>query len=186
MVVPLLLKIRQFIIYQNIKTMKKVFALTLLAAILFGSCEKEGVRTAVPDPSLNSIVELPNDGKKESSTFLLATHMGHSSSSCNGCAMINGQSIHINCMGHGNLCEVAATVHLQQVGSAISITTTDTFNLTSGNFFLMPNRSLDYMDQSGLHTYLNIPGQLVYRDTTTLQFTFTGLFFSSKPAYGNL
>lgn len=186
MVVLLLLKIRQFIIYQKIKTMKKVFALTLLAAILFGSCEKEGVRTAVTDSSLNSIVELPNDGKKESSTFLLSTMMGHSSSSCSGCVMYNGNYVHFDCMGHGNQCATSSVVSLQQVGSAISITTTDTFNLTSGNFFLMPNRSLDYMDQSGLHTYLNIPGQLVYRDTTTLQFTFTGLFFSSKPAYGNL
>lgn len=165
--------------------MKKAFALTLLAAMLFGSCEKEGHKTVVSEPSANSIVELPNDGKKQNSTFLLSTHMGHSSSNCSGCAVINGQYIHIDCMGHGNLCEVAATVNLQQVGSAISITTTDTFNLTSENFFLMPNRSLDYMDQSGLHTYLNIPTQLVYRDTTTLQFTFTGLFFSSKPAYSN-
>ena len=88
-------------------------------------------------------------------------------------------------MGGGNLCTLSTTVNLQQVGSTISITTTDTFNLTSENFFLMPNRSLDYMDQSGLHTYLNIPTQLAYRDTTTLQFTFTGLYFSSKPAYSN-
>ena len=166
--------------------MKKLFALTLLAAILFGSCAKESIQTVMPEPSPNSIIELPDDGKKESSTFLMSAMVGHSSSNCSGCVMYNGNYVHIDCMGDGNLCEAAATVHLQQVGSAISITTTDTFNLTSGNFFLMPNRSLDYMDQSGLHTYLNIPGQLVYRDTTTLQFTFTGLFFSSKPAYGNL
>ena len=165
--------------------MKKVFALTLLAAILFGSCAKESIQTVMPEPSLNSIIELPDDGKKESSTFLLTVNVGHSSSNCNGCVMINGQSYHVACMGYGNECAPSATVHLQQVGSAISITTTDTFNLTSGNFFLMPNRSLDYMDDSGLHSYLNIPTQMAYRDSTTLQFTFTGLFFSSKPAYSN-
>ena len=166
--------------------MKKALTLTLLAAILFGACEKEKSQKVEPEKSLNTIVALPDDGKKESSTFLLSARIGHSSSDCNGCVMYNGQYVHFDCMGQGNLCEASANVHLQQVGSAISMTTTDTFNLTSGDFFLMPNRSLDYMDQSGLHTYLNIPAQLVYRDTTTLQFTFTELFFSSKPAYGNL
>lgn len=165
--------------------MKKAFALSLLAAILLGACEKEGHKTVVSEPSANSIVQLPNDGKKESSTFLLSMEVGHSGSNCNGCVMYSGQAVHFDCMGYGNLCTVSSTVHLQQVSNAISITTTDTFNLTSGNFFLMPNRSLDYMDDSGLHSYLNIPTQLVYRDTTTLQFTFTGLYFSSKPAYSN-
>lgn len=167
--------------------MKKAFTFTLLAAILLGSCAKEGIKTAaISEPSPNSIIELPNDGKKENSTFLLSAMVGHTSSDCNGsCVTYNGQTGHFDCMGHGNLCSTSANVNLQQVGSSIAITTTDTFNLTSGNFFLMPNRSLDYMDQSGLHTYLNIPTQLVYRDTTTLQFTFTGLFFSSKPAYSN-
>lgn len=166
--------------------MKKAFTLTLVAAILFGACDKEGHKTVVSEPSANSIVQLPNNGKKESSTFLLSMEVGHSGSNCNGCVMSNGQAVHFDCMGQGHLCTVSSTVHLQQVSNAISITTTDTFNLTSGDFFLMPNRSLDYMDQSGLHSYLNIPTQLAYRDSTTLQFTFTGLFFSSKPAYGNL
>lgn len=166
--------------------MKKAFALTLLAAVLLGACEKEGHKTVVSEPSANSIFELPNDGRKTNSNFLLSMRVGHDASTCSGCLTINGNTIHFDCMGQGNKCQASTVVNLQQVGSAISITTTDTFNLTSGNFFLMPNRSLDYMDDSGLHSYLNIPTQLVYRDTTTLQFTFTGLFFSSKPAYGNL
>jgi hypothetical protein len=33
--------------------------------------------------------------------------------------------------------------------------------------------------------YLNIPEQLVFRDTATLQFTFTGLFFTDAPEYTN-
>ncbi len=168
--------------------MKKAFTLTLVAAILFGACDKESHKTVVSEQSqsLNSIIELPNNGEKANSTFLLSSYFGHSGSGCNGCVQIDGNVIHVDCMGVGNACATSSVVNLQQVGSSISITTTDTFNLTSENFFLMPNRSLDYMDQSGLHSYLNIPTQLVYRDTTTLQFTFTGLYFSSKPAYGNL
>ena len=167
--------------------MKKAIALSLLAALLLGACEKENPKKDVDfDLSPNSIVKLSNDATKESPSYLLSLSAGHDGSTCNGCVMIDGNAVHISCMGDGNLCTVEATVNLQQVSSAISITTTDTFNLTSENFFLMPNRSLDYIDEKGLHTYLNIPTQLAYRDTTTLQFTFTGLYFSSKPAYGNL
>ena len=37
----------------------------------------------------------------------------------------------------------------------------------------MPDRSLNYTDEKGNRIFLNIPGQMVYRDTTTMQFTFT-------------
>ncbi len=165
--------------------MKKAFALTLLAAILLGACEKEVLKTSVFEPSTNSIVKLPDDGRKQNSNFQLSMRVGHDASICSGCLTMGGVTFHCDCMGQGNQCQTSAVVNLQQVGSSISITTTDTFNLTSGNFFLMPNRSLDYMDDSGLHSYLNIPTQMAYRDSTTLQFTFTGLYFSSKPAYSN-
>jgi hypothetical protein len=48
----------------------------------------------------------------------------------------------------------------------------------------MPARSLS-TGEGGSTAYLNIPAQLVERDTTTLQFTFTGLFYTDKPAYNN-
>ncbi|MBO4503528.1 MAG: hypothetical protein J5730_01780 [Bacteroidales bacterium] len=88
-------------------------------------------------------------------------------------------------MGEGNYCATATAVQLQQAGSTINATTTDTFDLTSENFFLMPDRSLEYVDEKENHLYLNIPGQMVYRDNTTLQFTFTGLYFSQTAAYNN-
>ena len=88
-------------------------------------------------------------------------------------------------MGDGNVCRQAASVVINQTGPAVTATTTDTFGLTSLDFFLMPNRSLDYEDEKGNHIFLNIPGQMVYRDTATQQFTFTGLFYSSAAAYSN-
>ena len=88
-------------------------------------------------------------------------------------------------MGEGHVCLNSAAVTIDQNGSAITATTTDTFDLTSEDFFLMPDRSLDYVDEKGSHIFLNIPEQMVYRDTATLQFTFTGLFFSETAAYSN-
>ena len=50
----------------------------------------------------------------------------------------------------------------------------------------MPDRSLYfYTDESNNNVYLNIPEQMVYRDTATLQFTFTGLFLTNVPEYSN-
>ena len=88
-----------------------------------------------------------------------------------------------DCQGHGRACLTSAAVVLNQTGTVVTATTTDTFGLTSEDFFLMPDRSLDYEDEKGNHLFLNIPSQTVYRDTVTLQFTFTGLSFSNTALY---
>lgn len=86
-------------------------------------------------------------------------------------------------MGQGNYCAKAVSVALNEIGTDIIATTTDTFDLTTEGFFLMPSRSLDYFDENNNRHYLNIPEQLVFRDTSTLQFTFTGLSFTDRPLY---
>jgi hypothetical protein len=49
----------------------------------------------------------------------------------------------------------------------------------------MPDRSLNYTDENNNRVFLNVPAQLVFRDSVTRQFTFTGLFITSTPAYSN-
>lgn len=165
--------------------MKKVLTLTLLAATLLGACEKVENQTATYEQTRNRVIALPNDEKTGSLTYLLALGLGHSGKDCKGCVMMDGHPIHINCMGAGDECANMVAVHLQQIGTAVTATTTDTFDLTTEDFFLMPDRSLNYTDEKGNRIFLNIPGQMVYRDTTTLQFTFTGLFFSETAVYSN-
>ncbi len=164
--------------------MKKVLTMTLLAILLFGACEKEDTSKTRHEPSRNRVITLYSDGKPGNSIFLQMC-IGHDGKNCSGCVMYNGQLVHANCMGEGNYCVSSASVQLQQAGYTINAVTTDTFDLTSEDFFLMPDRSLDYVDDKNNHYYLNIPAQMVYRDTATLQFTFTGLFFSNSPAYEN-
>ena len=165
--------------------MKKALTLTLLAALLLYACEKEDTQTVTHEQSLNRVIALPDDGKTGNSTALLAMAIGHRSNDCKGCIMMNGHVFHIDCMGNGNYCATIAAVQLQQIGTAVTATTTDTFDLTSEDFFLMPDRSLNYTDEKGRRIFLNIPEQIVYRDHATLQFTFTGLFFSETAAYSN-
>jgi hypothetical protein len=164
--------------------MKKVLTLALLTTLLLGACEKEEISKTRHEPSHNRVITLPANGKTGNTTFL-QIQTGHDGKTCNGCVTNNGQSFHINCMGQGHYCATTAAVQLQQAGYTINAVTTDTFDLTSEDFFLMPDRSLDYVDDKNNHYYLNIPAQMVYRDSTTLQFTFTGLFFSEGPAYEN-
>ena len=123
-------------------------------------------------------------GSKESGPFFVF-YAGHDGNNCPGCIMINGKLYHVECQGVGRKCAVTTRVSIAQTGTVVTATTTDTFGLTSGNFFFMPDRSLDYEDEKGNHLFLNIPSQTVYRDTTTLQFTFTGLSFSNTAVYGN-
>ena len=163
--------------------MKKVLTLTILAAFLIGACEKEGARTASEVQSTNRVITIPSDGKAGSTTILLIA-IGHDGRYCNGCVMYDGKVFHADCMGDGNYCATAAAVTLNQIGTDITATTTDTFGLTSEDFFLMPDRSLYYETaDNNDRIYLNIPGQMVYRDNTTLQFTFTGLSFTVGPLY---
>ena len=122
---------------------------------------------------------------KETSTYLMMVMMGHDGTNCPGCVLVNGQLRHVDCQGVGSECLNSSCVELHEVGKELVAITVDTFDLTSEDFFLMPDRSLDYTDDKNNHYYLNIPSQMVYRDSTTLQFTFTGLFFSEGPSYEN-
>ena len=164
--------------------MKKILTLTLLAAALFVACEKDDAYMASLEPERNRVITIPSDGKTASSTLLVMA-LGHDAKDCNGCVMFGGKLIHENCMGEGNACATSAAVQLQQIGTDVTATTTDTFDLTSEDFFLMPDRSLNYTDENNNRIFLNIPEQLLFRDTATQQFTFTGLFFSDAPAYDN-
>lgn len=184
-IVFLLPEITKIIRVPKQKAMKKVSTLTVLAAILLlGACEKESRNVETSPPSPNRVVVIPSDGKTASATILMS-EIGHDEKICSGCVLYDGEMIHLDCMGFGNYCRLAAAVQLQQVGTAVTATTTDTFDLTSEDFFLMPDRSLNYTDEKGNRIFLNIPEQIVYRDTATLQFTFTGLFFTNTPAYSN-
>ena len=145
------------------------------------SCNHE----AVPDNNGNNRMIPVRTGGKSASQYVAIVNMGHDAKGCPGCILYNGRYIHVDCQGHGTACHVSATVMLNQSGADVTAVTVDTFDLTSENFFAMPDRSLEYIDANNEKIYLNIPAQTVYRDTATLQFTFTGLYFSSTAAYSN-
>lgn len=166
--------------------MKKTYLLSIVTAIVFllQSCAKMDDNRNDSNLSANRVIPMETETKE--SNYLFAIIIGHLSKDCGGrCVTINGVNYHFDCMGEGHVCNRAVAVSLHQVGSAVTAVTVDTFDLTSENFFAMPDRSLEYIDANNEKIYLNIPAQTVYRDTATLQFTFTGLYFSNSAAYSN-
>lgn len=164
--------------------MKTTCIVSLVAALLVVACVKEPESIASNQNEVNQVVVIPTEGKTSDATYLMM-NIGHDGRTCNGCIFFGGKYIHQDCMGRGNYCRPIVRVNFDITGTDIFATTLDTFDLTSEDFFLMPNRSLSYTDENNNRIFLNIPAQLVYRDTATKQFTFTGLFFSETAEYTN-
>ena len=165
------------------KKNKIVFGV-LLALLSLASCQKNGSDN--PQPlSPNRVIPIHTTDAKTAGQYWLSSEIGHDGKDCPGGVMYYGKRIHRDCMHHGDYCRFVARVTLDTVGTDIFATTLDTFDLTSEDFFMMPNRSLNYTDENNNRMYLNIPEQLMLRDTATQQFTFTGLFFSNTAAYTN-
>ena len=160
-----------------------VFLGVLLVLLFLCSCQKSGSEDPYVFPQHGLFADYSE--AKTAGNYIMYAKVGHPSKDCPGCVMYFGRKVHRDCMGHGNYCNVTASIHIDTVGTYITATTTDTFGLTTEDFFLMPDRSLDYEDEKGSHLFLNIPGQMVYRDTATQQFTFMGLSFSSAAVYSN-
>jgi hypothetical protein len=166
-------------------SMKKtnIFFSVAVMLILCSACQKEAdIQSLFPET--NCVIAWNGDGKNQQN-YTIITDIGHKAENCRGCIIINGDLVHLNCQGHGNECRISANMSLNIGGSEIYATTTDTFGLTDQSFFNMPARSLSAEDEKGQPVFLNIPAQLVYRDSSTLQFTFNGLFYSSSAVYSN-
>lgn len=157
-----------------------VVALSLSLSLLILGCQ---TTTEQNTNSKNRLIPLPSYDKVGSS-YLMLSEVGHDGAKCPGCVLEGGQLIHVDCQGDGHSCTLSSSVNLFTVGGTIVAVTTDTFGLTNLAFFNMPPRSLS-TGEGGSTAYLNIPAQLVERDTATLQFTFTGLVYSEKPWYNN-
>lgn len=166
--------------------MKKTFLFVFLLAMFVFSCQHEDLKESV-NPIPPDHAYLLSDSCRTGNMYQLSMYVGHTSAECQGCVLRNGKLIHVDCMGRGDQCAASAVVSLEiQADSTYNAVVEDITDLTNEDFFLMPARSLCIVAvYGGKSTYLNIPGQMVYRDTATLQFTFTGLYFSEGPAYEN-
>ena len=162
------------------------FISVLLVAILFSfmACEK---REHIVTDNKNWAQEIPND-KKTGTMYSIGTLCGHTISEGGGNCNMSPVGGHVNCQGWGTHCTMSATMLVVPATATLyTATTQDSTDLTSEEFFNMPERSLyTGLDNSGAPRWLNIPAQLSLRDSVTRVFTFNGVFFSQYQVYKNL
>lgn len=170
--------------------MNKIIPVAFLTAVvLMTACNKID-NNANKDPKPNNYATVGNSFSKEDRPIEITYRVGHNGSECNySCIISNGVPSHVDCQGLGDACLVTIWIWPiggQPKGETFNVMVDTVWGLTTEDFFNMPNRSLTVLDApSENQAYLNIPAQLVYRDSLTHQFTFTGLFYSDKAAYCN-
>ena len=170
--------------------MKRITFVLVLAVMIMAACNK--VETSVyHDPKPDNYATMGLVSSKEDGKPIVITYaVGHDASECgNACITQNGVPCHADCQGFGEACVI--TIQIWPIGgnpkgATFSAVIDTVWSLTTEDFFNMPDRSLAVLDAPSENArYLNIPAQLVFRDTVTQQFTFTGLFFSEDAVYTN-
>ena len=170
--------------------MKKIIPLAFLTAvILMAACNKID-NNVNKDPKQDNYATVGDPFSKEDGPIEITTTVGHDISECNNsCTIVNGIPGHVDCQGSGEACLITIRIWPvggQPKGGTFNAVVDTVWSLTTEDYFNMPDRSLTVLNApTENEAYLNIPAQLVYRDTVTQQFTFTGLFFSATAAYTN-
>ena len=156
-----------------------VVFLELLLLVTTQSCHRDSFH----HQQIGHLVPIETNAKTDNQ-YVLFCFLGHDGSKCPGCLYIRGTWTHVDCQGAGSACSKASNVALSyDTDNNLIATTLDTIGLTSLDVLNMPAESFSLEINDGVYTYLNIPAQLVYRDATTQQFTFTGLSFTDRPLY---
>lgn len=157
----------------------QVIISTFLLLVMAQSCRKE----LSTKQQLGHLIPVETNAKTENQ-YMLFIFMGHDGSRCPGCMLFHGEWIHVDCQGEGSACNKSSKVALSyDLDGNLYATTVDTFGFTNLDILNMPARSFVLEVDEGVYSYLNIPAQLVFRDTATMQFTFTGLSFTNRPLY---
>lgn len=170
--------------------MKKMNFLLAFLLSLFFSCEKNE-QSSLVNCNGNSAIQIMSDTKSAftAGVYSLSIHYGHLANDCTGCTLLGGVPTHIDCMGQGNVCETKASmaISLMTASDYYQAVTLNEYDLTTEDFFLMPDRSLltELLNGGKVEVWLNIPEQLAVRDSVTGMFTFIDLFFTSYPVYKN-
>jgi hypothetical protein len=165
--------------------MKKITTFLLILTIVFSACEKKEKLNPDPVNPKNCAVPIYSESKAVLG-FQLSLRSGHSGAGCSGCTIQNGKPVHVDCQGAGSFCQQSATIYLYPDDGEIDIyyaINTDKWGLTSGDFFLMPDRSLYIVGSNG--EFINIPEQTLYRDEETGYFIIYDIFFSDAQMFEN-
>jgi hypothetical protein len=174
------------------------FNLLVMYAIVFFviSCNKSEVITSNSKNEGNDEFNLneatwvsssENDSKFWYLKMLIS--VGHTAAQCgNKCVKILGELGHIDCRGYGNACTkiVDAYCSLYQEGGGFMLTLVDTTVFGKTLDFDFPDRTLFITNPlNNTDLWLNIPEQLLVRDSIGVFFVIHDIWFSEEPELEN-
>ena len=169
---------------------KNLVILLFMSLIVMSTCDKT-FHSSSCGPLPENYAMIGESFSKEGGKPIEITYrVGHNANTCNNsCILVNGIPSHEDCQGYGDACVVKIRlwpIGGQPKGGTFSMMVDTLWEPTSGDFFNMPARSLIVLDSpDAISRFLNIPSQLLERDSHTQQFIFNGLFFSDTAAYNN-
>jgi len=182
------------------KKINVILVLVSLVGLLATSCVKDNEieNNAVEKKEVcASTAELLTQLKSTSyaGTYAMTTNAGHKSTDCGGkCKYYNGKWGHVDCQGNGHICTLRASINIT---ASVSDKSTEVLYTGKGindyepideDTYNMPDRSFlvkdDKFDNGFI--WINIPEQLLQRDTETHQFIYKEITFTKEPKYLNL
>jgi len=120
--------------------------------------------------------------------FKFKISIGHTAADCgNKCVMAFGEFGHIDCRGFGEVCNHTTTAKLiQSTGGALMLVLEDPDIFGDELDFLFPDRALYITNpQNNTDLWLNIPEQVLLRDSNGVPFEILDIWFSEEPELEN-
>jgi len=171
------------------------FLKIFLFAFIVVSCNKNEISST---SDLNTNIE---NQKKNEATWIsskdgskgywarLKIWLGHTAEQCgNACVKIFGEPMHLDCRGWGNVCNHIVDVELveEEFENSWMLIISDEDFLGEFEVFQFPDRSLYITNpQNNTELWLNIPEQMVIKDSCILQFIIHNIWFSEEPELEN-
>jgi len=184
--------------------MKKfIFYLAVMFAIVFfaSSCNKNDVITSSglltnnesnDEPKQNVATWISSNENHAKFWYMkISISIGHNASDCgNKCVKLLGEQGHADCRGFGNICSKIVDVGVEyssgQNGEGIILTLFDTDVFGETLDFDFPERTFFITNpQNNTDLWLNIPEQLLLRDSIGLPFVIRDIWFSEEPELEN-
>lgn len=165
-------------------------AILVMSLMVMSACDKTFISNSPGTMPENYATIMDTCSKDNGKPIEITYRVGHTASDCNNsCILVNGIPSHEDCQSYGEACVIVIRlwpIGGQPQGETFSMAVDTLWEPTSGDFFNMPARSLTVLDNPDVTSqFLNIPAQMLKRDSLTRRFTFERLFFSDTAAYSN-
>jgi len=181
--------------------MKKITIINLLLIFLFSlfvfSCKKID-ENSLPDFNpdnennylkRNEATWISSNNSSKGFWLNLKIYVGHTAEQCGGrCVKLFGKPMHIDCRGIGHICERLITVELQtNENNELMLILSDEDIFAEYDIFPFPDRSLCITNpQNNDDLWLNIPEQILLKDSTFLKVIIENIWFSEEPELENI